>query len=89
MYAVNDEKVKEVARFYISNKSTVRKTAKHFGISKSVVHVYLSRYLKDIDEELMSAANKILSNNKKERHIRGGLATKKMYRDKSKNLLKY
>lgn len=87
MYVVNNEKVKEVARFFVLNNSTVRETAMFFGISKSTVYVYLTKYLKDIDKDLMVAAYKILKKNKIERHIRGGLATKKMYRDKSKNLL--
>ena len=78
------EKVKEVARYYILNKSTVRKTADKFGIGKTTVHVYLSKYLKNIDYELGKEAQNILIKNKLERYMRGGVATQKRYKELKK-----
>lgn len=65
---------------YITTKqSTIRETAKAFNISKSTVHKHLSKDLKDIDYELFLNVKKLLDKNFQEKHIRGGLATKKKY----------
>jgi len=69
-----------LARYIIENKSTVRKTAKQFGISKSTVHKDISERLFKINPSLASEAKKILEINKAERHIRGGIATKNKYK---------
>ena len=75
-----EEKVKKVAKYYVEEKSTVRETAKKLSISKSTVYFYLTERLKDIDNELYIKAKKLLKENKEERHIRGGRATKKKYK---------
>lgn len=77
-----DEKVKNVAKYYIKEKSTVRKTAKEFNMSKSNVYIYLTKRLNDLDIELYKKVKKLLNKNKEERHIRGGMATKKKYTKK-------
>lgn len=77
-----DEKVKNVAKYYIKEKSTVRKTAKEFNMSKSNVHIYLTKRLNDLDIELYKKVKKLLNKNKEERHMRGGMATKKKYTKK-------
>lgn len=77
-----DEKVKNVAKYYIKEKSTVRKTAQNFNMSKSNVHIYLTIRLKDLDIKLYKKVKKLLNKNKEERHIRGGMATKKKYTKK-------
>lgn len=77
-----DEKVKNVAKYYIKEKSTVRKTAKGFNMSKSNVHIYLTKRLNDLDIELYKKVKKLLNKNKEERHMRGGMATKKKYTKK-------
>ena len=69
----------ERANYIIENNTTVRQTAKQFGISKSTVHKDLTERLSQINESLASDARKILDKNKSERHIRGGLATKDKY----------
>ena len=68
-----------LARHIIENNSTVRATAKIFGISKSTVHKDLTEKLRKENPELFKKVRKILDLNKSERHIRGGLATKKKY----------
>lgn len=69
----------EEANYLIENNTTIRNTAKHFGVSKSAVHNRLSKYLKDISFNLFNDVQKILNQNKEERHIRGGMATKQKY----------
>jgi len=68
-----------LGRFITDNKTTVRAAAKHFGISKSTVHKDVSERLRTEDPELYARVKDILEINKQERHIRGGLATKRKY----------
>ena len=63
----------------VENNSTVRAVAAKFGVSKSTVHKDITQNLKKIDRELHYEVQKVLEINKKERHIRGGEATKKKY----------
>jgi len=72
-----------VAEFIINSNATVRETAKKFGISKSTVHKDVTERLRQINPVLAENARRILELNKAERHIRGGLATKKKYIDLS------
>lgn len=71
--------IEEMARFLVENDSTVRKTARYFGISKSTVHKNLTVNLKDINFQLYNQTCSVLQKNKSERHIRGGMATKLKY----------
>ena len=73
------ERVLLEGRYVRETKQTVRQVAKEFGISKSSVHLDLSKRLKKIDPKLWRDVNKILSNNFNEKHIRGGEATRKKY----------
>lgn len=75
----------ELAEYIIENNSTVRATAKIFGISKSTVHKDLTERLRKVNPELWRQVRKVLDLNKQERHIRGGLATKEKYKLKQKN----
>ena len=68
-----------LAKYIIENKSTVRSTARNFGISKSTVHKDITEKLKNSDVILYYEVKKILEINKEERHIRGGEATRKKY----------
>ncbi len=70
----------ELAVYLIETGATVRAAAKHFGISKSTVHKDLSWRLPQYNGELYLQVRKILDLNKQERHIRGGLATRKKYK---------
>ena len=74
-----DERAIELAHYIIDSKDTVRGAAKKFGISKSTVHKDVSERLKKINPILAKEVRIILDENKAERHIRGGMATKLKY----------
>ncbi len=69
-----------LASYLVENKSTVRAVAAKFGISKSTVHKDITQSLKKINKPLYYEVQTVLEKNKKERHIRGGEATKKKYK---------
>ena len=74
-----EERAIELAQYIIDSKDTVRGTAKKFGISKSTVHKDVSERLIHINRALAIEVRKVLDENKAERHIRGGMATKLKY----------
>ncbi len=74
-----EERACELAVYIIENGATVRSTAKHFGISKSTVHKDIQLRLPKCNQSLYLQVRQILERNKQERHIRGGLATRKKY----------
>ena len=63
----------------VKYKSTVRKTARIFGVGKSTVHKDMVKRLKPLSSELYEEVRKILEINLQQRHVRGGLATKNKY----------
>lgn len=65
--------------YMVSRKATVRATAKAFGVSKSTVHKDLTQALPMLSPSLYRKVKAILEENKEQRHIRGGLATKRKY----------
>ena len=67
------------ANYILANKSTIRKTADHFGVSKSLVHNDISKKLPKINKSLYSELKVVLDKNFNEKHIRGGIATKEKY----------
>lgn len=75
-----EERACEVAVYIIETKATVRAAAKKFGISKSTVHKDLSERLANYNRSLYLAAKQILEENKAERHLRGGQATRKKFK---------
>lgn len=79
-----EERAVEIANYIIDNNATVRQTAKHFGISKSTVHKDVTERLEQVNSVLAHKARVVLDLNKSERHIRGGLATKEKYLQKTK-----
>ncbi len=85
-----EERAVNLAHYIIDSKDTVRGAAKKFGISKSTVHKDVSSRLLRINRVLAVQVREILNENKAERHIRGGMATKHKYeeenRRKNKNL---
>ena len=74
-----EERTVELANYIIENNCTVRKAAKKFGISKSTVHKDVAERLKHTNPQLYGRVKVILDQNKAQRHIRGGLATKQKY----------
>ncbi|MDF2866095.1 MAG: spoIIID [Clostridia bacterium] len=82
-YSDIDERAKLLAVYIIETGSTVRVAAKEFNVSKSTVHKDIAERLEKFNPSLADEAKKILEINKSERHIRGGLATKLKYLEKS------
>lgn len=74
-----EERAISLAHYIIDTGDTVRGAAKKFGISKSTVHKDVSERLVHINAALAIEVRKILDENKAERHIRGGMATKLKY----------
>ena len=70
----------EVAVYMIETGATVRAAARHFGISKSTVHKDLTQRLKQYNHTLYLQVREVLDENKRERHIRGGMATRRKYK---------
>ena len=70
----------ELAHDLIENRTTVRAAAKKFGVSKSTVHKDLSERLPLYDRPLYLQVKAVMEENKAQRHIRGGLATRKKYK---------
>lgn len=75
-----EERATQLALYLIEQRTTVRAAAQIFGISKSTVHKDLSERLPGFNRPLYLQVKAILEENKAERHIRGGLATRKKYR---------
>ena len=75
-----EERACDLAVYIIENKATVRTAAQKFGISKSTVHKDLSERLEHINRGLYQQVKEIMEINKAERHIRGGMATRKKYK---------
>jgi len=69
-----------LAQYIIENKSTVRDAAGKFGISKSTVHKDISERLPQFNRTLYLQVKEVLEINKAQRHIRGGIATRRKYR---------
>lgn len=78
-----EERVINLAQYIIDTKDTVRGAAKKFHISKSTVHKDITERLEKINPMLSKDVREILNENKAERHIRGGMATKMKYLKKS------
>ena len=75
-----EQRAKELALYMIENRTTVRAAAKQFGVSKSTVHKDLTERLEKIDPALYQQVRQLLDRNKAERHIRGGMATRRKYK---------
>ena len=79
-----EERAVELAQYIIDTGDTVRGAAKKFGVSKSTVHKDVSERLLHINRVLAIDVRKVLDENKAERHIRGGMATKLKYEKEHK-----
>ena len=80
MNGAHERRAVELGEYIIECGATVRAAAKRFGISKSTVHKDVSERLSGISPSLFRQVREVLERNKSERHIRGGEATKKKYR---------
>ena len=75
-----EERAERLAQYIIENRATVRAAAQKFGISKSTVHKDISERLPQFNRVLYLQVKEVLEVNKAQRHIRGGIATRKKYR---------
>ncbi len=73
------ERVLELAEYILENGTTVRGAAKKYNVSKSTVHKDITERLLEINPTLAAGVHNVLNQNKAERHIRGGLATREKY----------
>ena len=89
MYNNSVNSIKErcviLGRYLVENRSTVRAAANEFGISKSTVHKDVTQILKWVDVDLYCKVKEVLDINKRERHLRGGEATRQKYVKNEKN----
>ena len=74
-----EDRACKLAVYMIETGATVRTAAKHFGISKSTVHKDLTQRLRQYNRVLYEQVRLILEENKAQRHIRGGMATREKY----------
>lgn len=79
-----EERAINIAKYILEKESTVRQTAKVFGVSKSTVHKDVTERLEEIQPSLANEVKRVLDKNKSERHIRGGMATKLKYQQRKK-----
>lgn len=77
-----EERAVEIAKYIIETNTTVRETAKIFGVSKSTVHKDVTERLPKINPIIAREVKHVLDKNKSERHLRGGMATKMKYKGK-------
>ena len=75
-----EERAQNLALYIIENRATVRAAARKFSISKSTVHKALAERLPAFNRTLYLQVKEVLDENKAERHIRGGIATRKKYK---------
>lgn len=75
-----EERAKLLGTYIAQEGATVRQAAKRFSVSKSTVHVDVTRRLRAADRDLYDRVRAVLDENKRERHLRGGIATKEKYR---------
>ncbi len=75
-----EQRACDLAAYIIENRTTVRDAAQKFGVSKSTVHKDISERLPYYNRSLYLQAKAVLEENKAQRHIRGGLATRKKYK---------
>ena len=75
-----EERACALAVYMIETGATVRAAARHFGISKSTVHKDLQQRLPQYNRILYEKVRMVLDENKQQRHIRGGMATRKKYK---------
>lgn len=78
-----EQRACDLAVYIIENRATIRAAAKQFGVSKSTVHKDLSERLEYINRSLYNSVKEVLEVNKAERHIRGGIATRRKYKGDS------
>lgn len=80
-----EQRACKLAVYIIETGATVRTAAKRFGVSKSTVHKDLAQRLPQYNKVLYNQVRRILDENKAQRHIRGGMATREKYQKDRQN----
>jgi len=75
------KRVLEICSYILDTRATVRQAAQIFQVSKSTVHKDMTERLPYLNKQLAAAVKSVLEQNKAERHLRGGEATRKKYKD--------
>ena len=88
-HSISDKDITEFAHFLLENRSTIRATAKAFGLAKSTLHNYLSTRLKRINYPLYEKVQELLDENFSVKHLHGGESTKHKYAELKKEINKY
>ncbi len=79
------KRVLDICNHILESNHTVRQAATVFGVSKSTVHKDMIERLPNINKRLAAKVRQVLEQNKAERHIRGGEATRKKYKESKEN----
>ena len=74
-----DARARDLAVYILEHRATVRGAAKHFSVSKSTVHKDVTERLRRVSPALWAQVREILLENKAQRHLRGGEATRQKY----------
>jgi putative DeoR family transcriptional regulator (stage III sporulation protein D) len=82
--ATGKERCVVLGSYIVENNATVRRAAQRYGVSKSTVHKDVTHTLKSVNRPLFEEVKKVLDKNKKERHLRGGEATRRKYQREEK-----
>jgi len=80
-----DKRCLELGKYIAEHRTTVRQAAEVFGVSKSTVHIDVTKRLRELSPSLAETVDAVLQENKAQRHIRGGNATKEKYRKLKNN----
>ena len=79
MYQTQEERCEALAAYLIEHHATVREAARVFSVSKSTVHKDITTRLRYVNAGLFHEVREVLLQNKSERHLRGGEATRRKY----------
>ncbi len=74
-----EQRTLNAAHYIVENNSTIRTAAKSLGYSKTTIHTDLTKNLPLYDKNLFKQVQLVITNNKRERAMRGGMALKKKY----------
>lgn len=75
-----ENRVRDIAEYITTTGATVRQTATEFGVSKSTVHKDMTERIEELNPIMAEKVRHVLQKNMDERHIRGGIATRKKYK---------
>lgn len=75
------KRVLDICAYILETRATVRKAAQVFQVSKSTVHKDMTERLPSLNKHLAQEVKTILDENKAERHLRGGEATRRKYKE--------